>query len=503
MVALQRLVEKKHQETAESESALVHTPIQIILIELMSKPDLGLRGLLSSCGLTIGKAEHAKSTTGHTSCPRIFVIRTRSVQKAVDHLTRSDGPDPSSDIVIVILDNLDEKKMERLIATGAEDAIDFEELSGSTLRRAICAAKSRRTRPTTNQDTAASNPITLVQETADAMVILDQDGRVQFANDAAERLLNQSAADLHDRPFPFLVKAGGPTDVDIVLPDGSVKMAEYRSVETEWGDLPARVVTLADVTMRKKLEKLVQQMSDAANTDQTLLFSTLSHRLRTPLNDIVGFSDLLRGEMVQSLALSKISEYGQDIYASGLAIRDIIDDFLGDVGNDQYDSLGDDICDIAELVTLSVQKMDRNQDASRRRIVVDCAPDLPSLKVDAGRLREDLFRTLRDAIANAFDNDTISISVTMTEQGVAISMRGGWRDLSDQDLAGALEPSFDIAENVYVADTHDQRLQRTGAVFRRLKKTAEIHGGAFGILANHDDGLTIRLVFPLDRSGPS
>ena len=96
---------------------------------------------------------------------------------------------------------------------------------------------------------------TIIDRLADGVVIVGQDGRVRFANPAAQRLFGRSAPELEGEELGLPVMAGENTEVDVVRPGGQVVAAELRAVHTEWEDELAYLVSLRDVTDRREAEE--------------------------------------------------------------------------------------------------------------------------------------------------------------------------------------------------------------------------------------------------------
>jgi diguanylate cyclase (GGDEF)-like protein/PAS domain S-box-containing protein len=86
------------------------------------------------------------------------------------------------------------------------------------------------------------------------IIVLDGNGMVQFANNAAEKLLGRKAGDLQGKTgvLPWPARDGG----EIVLHrDGDERViAEVRMVETEWGGEIAHLAFLRDITDRRRTE---------------------------------------------------------------------------------------------------------------------------------------------------------------------------------------------------------------------------------------------------------
>jgi len=68
--------------------------------------------------------------------------------------------------------------------------------------------------------------------------------------------------------------------------------------------------------------------AELANRAKSEFLANMSHELRTPLNAILGFSEIIRDEMIGAIGVKRYSEYAQDIHESGTHLLSIINDIL-------------------------------------------------------------------------------------------------------------------------------------------------------------------------------
>lgn len=146
---------------------------------------------------------------------------------------------------------------------------------------------------------------TLITKNADGIVVVDRQGIVRFINPAALNLFGCKQEELLGELFGFPVVGEDNTEVDIypynkeITPGnrGLEKIAQMRVVEIEWQGETAYLVSLRDITERKRAEqersKLLEE-AQAANRIKDEFLAVLSHELRTPLNPILGWIKLLR-----------------------------------------------------------------------------------------------------------------------------------------------------------------------------------------------------------------
>ena len=131
----------------------------------------------------------------------------------------------------------------------------------------------------------------IIQKTADGIVVVDAGGVIRFANRAAERLFGRGPGELAGRTFGHPLVNGETTEIDIVG-SGDLVVAELRIVATEWEGEAASIVSLRDITDRKKAEErartLLREQLARARAEEVArrasLLSEASRRLSSSLD---------------------------------------------------------------------------------------------------------------------------------------------------------------------------------------------------------------------------
>src|SRR5947207_11880209 len=63
--------------------------------------------------------------------------------------------------------------------------------------------------------------------------------------------------------------------------------------------------------------RIAKEKAEAASRVKSGFLATMSHELRTPLIAIIGFSDMMRGEVLGPLGNDQYRDYAADIHESG------------------------------------------------------------------------------------------------------------------------------------------------------------------------------------------
>jgi diguanylate cyclase (GGDEF)-like protein/PAS domain S-box-containing protein len=94
----------------------------------------------------------------------------------------------------------------------------------------------------------------IIDQNVNGVVVVDEDGKVLFANQAAETLLGRPARELLGTPGNFILAKADAGELVITREDGESVATEIHVVETDWGGESASLAFLRDITERKRTE---------------------------------------------------------------------------------------------------------------------------------------------------------------------------------------------------------------------------------------------------------
>ncbi|MEL4897271.1 diguanylate cyclase, partial [Crocosphaera sp. Alani8] len=95
---------------------------------------------------------------------------------------------------------------------------------------------------------------TIVTNLFDGILIVDKQGTVLFVNPAATRMLNKKKSELINYNFGIPIIVEDVAEIDIITSDRTLGMAEITINETQWQGQEVYLVSLRDITQRKRIE---------------------------------------------------------------------------------------------------------------------------------------------------------------------------------------------------------------------------------------------------------
>ena len=174
----------------------------------------------------------------------------------------------------------------------------------------------------------------MIAKNMDAMVIVKRDGRVIFANPAAEVLLRKGPDSLVGSDFGFVLAPEESTELDLIGPNKEPLVAEMRVAELWWRGKRVYLASLRDITKRKQMEEsirnanriiLEQQKSRIEEERLKVLLQMAGatvHELNQPLATLLGDIELL--EMEAGAAPETVSRRLGSIVDSGKRIAAVV-----------------------------------------------------------------------------------------------------------------------------------------------------------------------------------
>lgn len=252
------------------------------------------------------------------------------------------------------------------------------------------------------------------------------------------------------------------------------------------------LLTYVDVSDARHAERALIERAEAleaADRLKTAFISHVSYELRTPLTNIIGFSELLASPMAGPLT-GKQRDYLNDIRLSGRTLLAIIDDILDlatiDAGTLELKLSPVKVRDVIEQ---AVQGVEERLKQNIVRLDIDVQPGLEEFVADGRRVTQMLYNLLSNAIgfsdtggkiALACGRENTMIAFTIEDQGVGIP-------------ADYQQAVFDRFES----RPHGSGHRGLGLGLSIVKSLAELHGGTVTLDSAPGRGTRVKLRLPL------
>ncbi len=249
-----------------------------------------------------------------------------------------------------------------------------------------------------------------------------------------------------------------------------------------------------------ELERAItsRKHAESASHAKSLFLANMSHELRTPLNAIIGFSQIIRDEIMGPAGTPSYVSYAKDICGAGehllATINGILDISKIESGRFELHNEPVDLRDIIETALAAV----RNQAQQKRIAIAIALPDhLPTVIADQLALRQVLINLLANAVKFTPDAGHVGIRVEGAPGGgFAIVITDTGIGMSQDDMAIAFE-LFGQVENA-MTKRHDG----TGLGLPLARRLIELHGGTIELASHKNDGTTVRIILPAARIAP-
>jgi len=294
-----------------------------------------------------------------------------------------------------------------------------------------------------------------------------------------------------------------PFEGQITRPDNAI--IDYAAMPLPDG---ATLFTFADVTDSKRYERALEERNEAlvaADRMKNTFISHVSYELRTPLTNIIGFSDLLGNPHIGTLN-DKQREYLGDISASSKTLLAIIDDILTlatmDAGAMELKLAPVDVPAVIDAAILGVREAAQR---SRLSLHIAVAEDATHFIADEARVRQILYNLLSNAVGFSKAGDTIGVTA-QREAGMIVFT------VEDQGVGIPKDQQWKVFER-FESRSHGSGHRGAGLGLSIVKRLVELHGGTVSLESEpgHGTRVTVRLPEngrpdkaspPLPQSGP-
>lgn len=346
---------------------------------------------------------------------------------------------------------------------------------------------------------------------AEAVAVFGIDGRLHLHNRAFQNLWRFSDVDLADKPpvdaIRRLCRAIEPasnevwTEIERAVTSSSerrplsrrLELTDKRSFDTAIVPLPdgGNLLTFRDVSDTVRAERILRERNAAliaADAIRDTVIRYISHDLRSPLNNISGYTQFL-GTAEAGPLTEKQREYLSHVSASSAELLSIIDGLqlaILDAGGKNIPAAQVEIRKLLDAVAANTKERLAEKQLS---LVVDVSAGIGSFAADEARVRQVLENLVANAAGHSRRGEVIGLSVERRQQAILfhVSDRGPGipRDVQER--------LFQNLETLPIDSTH----RGSGLGLSLVRSAMKLQGGDVMIDSEPNRGTVVTCVFPL------
>lgn len=261
------------------------------------------------------------------------------------------------------------------------------------------------------------------------------------------------------------------------------------------GGGPRVVLTiLTDITGFKDIEQELRSARDeavAASKTKSEFLARMSHEFRTPLNAILGFSDILCHGHLGDIPRDRAESYAADIHASAEMLLELVNDLL-DVAAIEEGRIRLEYADIDIAATIAESMRNIDARLKTKRIKLDVAvPDgLRPLPADRRALKQILLNLLTNAVKFTPDGGTIKLVVTQNDADTEVVVSDNGTGIDEDLLLDLLSTTQRHSANTYRTE------EGWGLGLSIVRGLVELHGGQMSIESTVGEGTVVAVSIP-------
>ena len=346
----------------------------------------------------------------------------------------------------------------------------------------------------------------------------DDDGRLIYFSDRLPLLVGTEAEALLGKTFGEAVTASPQAEGwdDFLKLSGNRVAIEALRLEvkrgassSDWWMVTAQPLwghageflgyrgVIRDISLERRAQlDLIQAKEEAerASSAKSQFLAITSHELKTPLNAIVGFSEMLIAQRDGPLGSPVYTEYAQTILQSSSHLRNIIADIL-DVTRIERGALAlvEQDMDAAEIFEISYMMCREQAKTSNIPLSIDIAHSA-EIEGDITRIRQVLINLITNAIKFSRPGNPVHLEIERSaDGGLAFVIADRGIGIDAKDMERIFEP-FEQADS-----GASRRHAGIGLGLAIARKLARLHGGDVTLTSTLGEGTTARFALPPQR----
>ena len=255
--------------------------------------------------------------------------------------------------------------------------------------------------------------------------------------------------------------------------------------------------TLERLTLEEEVVRRTRDATEAldkakqASRAKSEFLATMSHEFRTPLNAILGFSDMISHQMLGPVGERKYTEYADDIHASGEHLLEMVNDLL-DISAIEAGKqvLHIEKLAIGEIIAECVSAVGQAAQEKRILLQTEIAEAPLPLHADRRAVRQILLNLLTNAVKFTPEGGRITVTAKASKRKTIFKIADTGPGIPAERLASVTEPFTKGAVNPH------KTVEGWGLGLAITKSLVDLHNGRLDISSKVGKGTKVTVTLP-------
>ena len=175
---------------------------------------------------------------------------------------------------------------------------------------------------------------------------------------------------------------------------------------------------IAEIEEEKSISDEARRRAEAANVAKSRFLATMSHELRTPLNAILGFSEVMKCELLGPMQNEHYKEYAGNIHESGRHLLQLINEILdlSRIEAGRYE-LHEEPVRLSEIVEDCLRLLHLRAESKGLQVALEFSKGLEQIWADERAIRQICLNLMSNALKFTPRGGRITLSVSATPDG--------------------------------------------------------------------------------------
>ena len=229
---------------------------------------------------------------------------------------------------------------------------------------------------------------------------------------------------------------------------------------------------------------------EQANRLKTEFLANMSHELRTPLNAIIGFSEVLKDNLLGELNEGQ-DDYVKEIFDSANHLLSLINDIL-DLSKIEAGKLELFLepVNIPELLKNSFSVVKEKAHSNRIALKLNIDDDISTIKVDGRKFKQIIYNLLSNAVKFTPEGGEVKLDAQRRGDKLHISVIDTGIGIAEDKINLLFRP-FEQVDG-----TLSRKFEGTGLGLAMVKRLTELHGGHIYVESKEGEGSCFSIKIP-------